>query len=241
MAGGAAITVVTKSGTNTLKGSAFYFRNQDELNADTPRVRRSPGQAEFEHHHRRRNGWRADREEQAVLLRGHREQSTNATAGSTSTPFRPRRCATATSAKCSRSTRTSTFTTRRPATRTAPAGRSSRARSFRRTASAPSPSRSRRSIRRRTIRARTTGCRTTCSSPATRRPIRDNYDFKVNWNRTHLAPDLREVLDDAGERGRHLLPGRDPSRRRQHEGVCRRPSATRGRSARRWCSTATSA
>ena len=33
MAGGAAITLVTKSGTNSLKGSAFYFRNQDELNA----------------------------------------------------------------------------------------------------------------------------------------------------------------------------------------------------------------
>jgi hypothetical protein len=33
MAGGAAITLITKSGTNTLKGSAFYFRNQDELNA----------------------------------------------------------------------------------------------------------------------------------------------------------------------------------------------------------------
>ena len=33
MAGGAAITVITKSGTNNLKGSAFYFRNQDELNA----------------------------------------------------------------------------------------------------------------------------------------------------------------------------------------------------------------
>src|SRR4051812_36924839 len=33
MAGGASITVVTKSGTNQVKGSAFYFRNQDELNA----------------------------------------------------------------------------------------------------------------------------------------------------------------------------------------------------------------
>jgi hypothetical protein len=33
MAGGAAITLVTKSGTNNLKGSAFYFRNQDNLNA----------------------------------------------------------------------------------------------------------------------------------------------------------------------------------------------------------------
>ncbi|HEY8548526.1 MAG TPA: TonB-dependent receptor [Vicinamibacterales bacterium] len=33
MAGGAAITLITKSGTNEFKGSAFYFRNQDELNA----------------------------------------------------------------------------------------------------------------------------------------------------------------------------------------------------------------
>lgn len=33
MAGGAAVTLITKSGTNDLKGSAFYFRNQDELNA----------------------------------------------------------------------------------------------------------------------------------------------------------------------------------------------------------------
>jgi hypothetical protein len=33
MTGGAATAVVTKSGTNTFKGSAFYFRQQDELNA----------------------------------------------------------------------------------------------------------------------------------------------------------------------------------------------------------------
>ena len=33
MTGGAAVSVVTKSGTNEVRGSAFYFRNQDELNA----------------------------------------------------------------------------------------------------------------------------------------------------------------------------------------------------------------
>ncbi len=35
MAGGAATTLVTKSGTNQLHGSAFWFRNQEELNANT--------------------------------------------------------------------------------------------------------------------------------------------------------------------------------------------------------------
>ena len=35
MASGAAITVLTKSGTNEFKGSAFFFRNQDEFNANT--------------------------------------------------------------------------------------------------------------------------------------------------------------------------------------------------------------
>ena len=35
MAGGAAIAVVTKSGTNSLRGSAFIFQNRDEWNANT--------------------------------------------------------------------------------------------------------------------------------------------------------------------------------------------------------------
>jgi hypothetical protein len=33
MTGGAAVSVATKSGTNEIRGSAFYFRNQDEFNA----------------------------------------------------------------------------------------------------------------------------------------------------------------------------------------------------------------
>jgi hypothetical protein len=35
MAAGAAQTVITKSGTNTLRGSAFYFLNNDKMNANT--------------------------------------------------------------------------------------------------------------------------------------------------------------------------------------------------------------
>ncbi len=35
MAGGVASTVITKSGTNQLRGSGFWFNNQDELNANT--------------------------------------------------------------------------------------------------------------------------------------------------------------------------------------------------------------
>jgi hypothetical protein len=35
MAGGAATTVITKSGTNELRGSGFMFRNQDEFNANS--------------------------------------------------------------------------------------------------------------------------------------------------------------------------------------------------------------
>jgi hypothetical protein len=35
MAGGAAVTVLTKSGTNKFHGSTFFFRNQDDFNANT--------------------------------------------------------------------------------------------------------------------------------------------------------------------------------------------------------------
>ena len=45
MAGGAAATVVTKSGTNEVRGSAFWFGNHDELNANSLLQQRlRPGQ-----------------------------------------------------------------------------------------------------------------------------------------------------------------------------------------------------
>ena len=49
MAGGAASTVITKSGTNDVRGSAFWFGNHDELNANTllqQRVRPAQGSAQ---------------------------------------------------------------------------------------------------------------------------------------------------------------------------------------------------
>ena len=127
MTGGAAMAVVTKSGTNTFKGSAFYFRNQDEFNARRGLLR--PEQARCEH----RASWAA---RSAVPIRrtgcstsAAGNATSSARAASTPTPCRPRRCATATSARCSRSTRPSASTTRRRATvRPARAARSSRTR-----------------------------------------------------------------------------------------------------------------
>ena len=70
MAGGAAVTVVTKSGTNELHGSAFFFRNQDEFNANTfSNNAFGLPKPPLAQQHLRRHAGRADREEQAVLLR----------------------------------------------------------------------------------------------------------------------------------------------------------------------------
>ena len=41
-------------------------------------------------------------------------------------------------------------------------------------------------------------------SPANPKADRDNYDFKVDWNRSNNAPGVCEVLDHAGQRVRHL-------------------------------------
>ena len=184
MTGGAAVSVATKSGTNEIKGSAFYFRNQDELE-------RAPGlllggrQPGVERRHPRRHRRRPDHEEPPVLLRWlgaqHREEQ-------------PHRQLTVPTAKMRTGDfsevlgvqlRTSASTIRRPATsRRVLAARSSRARRFRPTASARSRRTSRTSIRCPTRPAPTTASRTTTKRRRFPEATRDNVDFKVNWNRT---------------------------------------------------------
>ncbi len=80
MAGGAAITVITKSGTNSFKGSAFEFYNGDSLNAKPAffGVRRGPAQAATQAEHLRRHVRRPVQEELALLLRIHRGLRTDA-------------------------------------------------------------------------------------------------------------------------------------------------------------------
>ena len=71
MAGGAAVTVITKSGTNQFKGSAFEFYNGDKLNAKPAYFarRRRAAEAAAEGEHVRRHRRRPDRQEPRVLLR----------------------------------------------------------------------------------------------------------------------------------------------------------------------------
>ena len=70
MAGGAASTVITKSGTNNVRGSAFWFGNKDELNANTYFNNAFDLAKDRAHpQHLRRHGRRAGDAQQAVLLR----------------------------------------------------------------------------------------------------------------------------------------------------------------------------
>ncbi len=70
MAGGAAIAVVTKSGTNNLRGSAFLFHNRDDWNANTyfNNANGLDQAAGDQLDLRRHPGW-PDRQEPALLLR----------------------------------------------------------------------------------------------------------------------------------------------------------------------------
>ena len=69
LAGGAAVTVVTKSGTNQLRGSVFGFYTDQNLRAQTFFARRNGTPESDQSPHRRRHARRADRQEQAVLFR----------------------------------------------------------------------------------------------------------------------------------------------------------------------------
>ena len=169
MTGGAATTVQTKSGTNTFKGSAFFFRNQEELQRP-PRVLR-PDQPRLQ----RRRSWAA---RSAVPSAATSCSSSAAGSATTSaTPLRPglrcrpRRCGTATSARCSRNF--PNFRIYDPATGDADR-RGPDVLPERDDSGQPhqqhQPGRPGISTRRPTPPARTTASRTTRSSPGARRP-----------------------------------------------------------------------
>ena len=71
MAGGAAVTVITKSGTNQFRGSAFEFHNNDGLNASPYLVQcvSEASKATRRGEYVWRHVWRTNRQEQAFLLR----------------------------------------------------------------------------------------------------------------------------------------------------------------------------
>ena len=103
MAGGAAITVITKSGTNEFKGSAFEFYNNEKLNANAyyfggNRPAGKPDKPPVDAQHLRRHPRRPDREEQAVLLRVVSKATRPSRPSTSSSTCPTRRCATATSA-----------------------------------------------------------------------------------------------------------------------------------------------
>ena len=100
MAAGVAITVITKSGTNTFKGSAFEFFNNEKLNAQPVLLRAGRGASEAADRAAdvRRNAGRTDSPQSAVLLRVVRGIPRPPERCSHSSPYRMRRCATATSA-----------------------------------------------------------------------------------------------------------------------------------------------
>ena len=126
MAGGAAITVITKSGTNQFRGSAFEFYNSDKLNATpyffgTDEAGRTSSRSAATSSAARL----ADRSCGTGCSSSHRSRATGRISGaSTSSWCRMPRCARAISAThATPMDRCRPFTILRPATRTAAAGR----------------------------------------------------------------------------------------------------------------------
>ena len=73
LAGGAAVTVVTKSGTNQLRGSGFaYLHGPESPCQNVFRAAQQHAQGAHQPPHRRRHARRADPQEQGLLLRGVR-------------------------------------------------------------------------------------------------------------------------------------------------------------------------
>ena len=227
MTGGAATAVQTKSGTNNLKGSAFFFRQQDELNARRGYFDPSKLDASVVDHGRHRR--RSDPAQQAVLLRfvgaerraqqplQHLHRADRADAAG-----RLRRSAGVEPS-------VPDLRSGHRAIRLAPAVRSSRTRSFRPIASARSPG---------TIQAlypapnnpgTNNGLQNNLFVPRLPKAIRDNYDLKMNWNRNsaHQIWGKFSVMD-ADVHG-PVLPARRGRRRRRHDGVPLDASARPGR------------
>ena len=135
MTGGAAVTVQTKSGTNSLRGSAFYFRQQDEFNArrgyfDPNKVDASTSIGG--------GTLGGPLRKNRLFYFGSWERNSEHQGFYTGIRCLPPKCAPGTSARCWRSTRISRSTTRRRAPRPARTAQPSTTRWFPPIASAAS-------------------------------------------------------------------------------------------------------
>ncbi len=101
---GASVDTVTRSGTNSLRGSAYYrFRNEDFVGTEARGLSFNPGTFDTKQH--RRLGRRADRQEPAVRVRQLRKREGRAPAQHRSAPTTAASRSAATSRACWRRTR----------------------------------------------------------------------------------------------------------------------------------------
>ena len=236
MAGGAAITVVTKSGTNNVKGSAFYFRNQDELNATgffTPScdVTPKPACGKLDSSITIGGGTVGGpiRKNKLFFFAGYEGNYERNSRYDLYSAFRPRRCATATSAKCSAIN--PNFHIYDPATGNAdgtgrtefaggiiPANRiSSIAKQIQALYPAPNNPGTNNGLR-------------TISTAASPKADRDNYDFKVDWNRTSSHRIFAKFSTLQAKVSDIFKLGLRPGRLRRHQRLRCRPPVIPGRS-----------